>query len=863
MSALHYSDNPLKRPESAGYGWSGSIVILIACMLQTALAEPIGITGILEGRVRDKQTKEPLVGATIAVLGTTQGATSDSEGKFKINNIRAGLYDVRFSYVGYKTQVMTAVTILPDLRTRLDIDLEVGAVQLEGMEIRATRPLIQKDQASTAFNISETKLDRLPISKFADALSLQPGVTQEGNVRGGKINEVVYLVDGMPIQDVVSGGIGINLPKTAINGMTIHTGGFDAEYGNALSGVVNVITKNASNESKYGVRVEQDDWVPYGLIKQVDKLLEMEVNAAGPIINDRVFFFFANNFNFSDTRWWQDFRHSMSSPIKKEISGFGKIEYVPSATMRLNLQGVYTLQNWRDYEYSWRYNLPGLPPRSKNSYRVALTASQTLSDRSYYTFSLSTLYNQSRIGEGPKSDVPLIPYQYDFFLRYVIDGSRSWWQDARQHIYSVKGEYTTELWKNHMVKLGAELNQYDIFSDLLKLEPQKTYFGKPIADAPLLNYSNSYSYRPRSGSVYLQDKAQIVEDGSNFSVGLRWDFFDPTAERPLVDFVLTNPNVYQETVTGTVKSTLKQQLSPRISLALPLGESNFFFINYGHYFQLPLFDYLYSGLNPAQISQGTKNIQAGNPDLEPERVILWEAGFKRSLNEDVVGSLTFFRKEAKNQIDSKTLVPFDSKAAGDYGFATYVNNAEANSTGIELMLSRERSDVVSGSFSYTYMVTEGVSEYADQQVAFSQWGFSLPARSFPLSWDQRHTLKGDIDLKLPGGIQGNAILLYNTPRPYTYYPTRDGFTALDTTKVFLPNNARMYDVFLVNLKLFKQIPLGDRGTTVLTLYADIRNVFNRANVRWVDSNSRIGGELQDPGAYYDPRRVRVGIRVEF
>jgi len=838
------------------------LVVSWGILMNDASGGTFGTTGVLEGRVRDKQTLEPLAGANVLIVGTTQGATTDTEGKYRIGNIRAGVYDVRFSIIGYKTVVMTGVTILPDLRTRQDVELQVGIVEVEGIEIRATRPLIQKDQASTSFNISETKLDRLPISKFADALTLQPSVTQEGNVRGGKINEVVFLIDGLPVQDVVSGGVGINLPKSSINGMTIHTGGFDPEYGNALSGVVNVITKSADNVNKLAFRIEQDNWIPYNLIKQVDKSTELEFSAAGPLVSDRLFFFTANNVSLSDTRWWQDFQHAFDSPIKKEVSGFGKLEFVPTSTTRLNLQGIYTVQRWRDYEYSWRYNLAGLPARSKDSYRLALVLSQTLNERSYLTASVSTLYSESGIGEGSKSDMSTNPFTYDFFLRYVVGGSKNWWALSHQHVYTLKTDFTSEIWRNHMLKIGAELNQYQITSDLVKLEPQKTYFGKPLPGEPPLNYSNSYDYAPRSGSIFVQDKVQVVEDGSNVTFGLRWDFLDPTAERPLVEFIPTNPNEYTQVVTGRTRASLKQQVSPRISIAMPLGSSDFFFINYGQYFQFPIFDYLYSGINPATIQRGAKNVQAGNVDLEPERLVAWEAGFKRSLSENAVGSLTYFRKQAKNQIDSKTIVPFDSKSAGDYGFATYVNNAEANSAGLEVVVTRERDDPVLGSISYTFMVTEGVSEYADQQVNISQWGFAVPTRAFPLSWDQRHTIKADIDVKLSGGIQANVVLMYNSARPYTYYPTRDGYTPQDASKVFLPNNGRMFDVYFVNLKLFKQFPLDETGKRSVTIYADTRNIFNRKNVKWIDSNGRIGGELADPGGYFDPRRVRVGFRVE-
>jgi hypothetical protein len=160
------------------------------------------------------------------------------------------------------------------------------------------------------------------------------------------------------------------------------------------------------------------------------------------------------------------------------------------------------------------------------------------------------------------------------------------------------------------------------------------------------------------------------------------------------------------------------------------------------------------------------------------------------------------------------------------------------------------------------MVTEGLSEYADQSINYSQWGFPLVATPFPLSWDQRHTVKVDVDFQGPFGIQGNVVAMYNSPRPYTYYPTRDGFTPLNPSQRFIPNNARMYDVALVDAKFSRQLVLDAAGRYLLQIYLDARNLLNRKNVRWMDSSGRIGGELGDPTAYYDFRRVRIGLKME-
>jgi hypothetical protein len=152
-----------------------------------------------------------------------------------------------------------------------------------------------------------------------------------------------------------------------------------------------------------------------------------------------------------------------------------------------------------------------------------------------------------------------------------------------------------------------------------------------------------------------------------------------------------------------------------------------------------------------------------------------------------------------------------------------------------------------------------VTEAADQGLNYAQWGFPVAAEPYPLSWDQHHTVKADAEVTLWDRLNVNAVFQYHSPRPYTYYPTRDGYRPLDSSKVFVPNNRRMEHVVFVNVKVSTDLEVGPKG--VLTLYVDGRNILGRSNVRWMDSSGRVGGELGDPSATYDPRRVRIGLEL--
>ncbi len=836
--------------------------IIGAIVLCSTRLFALGITGSIEGRILELSSHRPVIGANVIIVGTTIGTVSDTAGRYRFPNVRAGSYDLRFSGVGYKSVFVRGVSVEIDLRTHIDVTMELSAVEMEEVEVVAQTPLIQTDLAATAYTVTSGKFTALPVSTFQEVLSLQPGVTLDGHVRGGKTNEGEYLVDGLPVQDVFSGNAGTNLPRESISSMTMSTGGFSAQYGNAMSGIVNIVTRSGSNTHQFLARAEVDNVLPANFNQQRDNLKELELSANGPIITDNLFYYTANTVTLTDTRWRQDFQYFFPSPVSQEFSGIGKVDYLLTPATRLSGQFIYSIRDSRDYEYSWRYNLAGLPELKRNSYRAAATLSHTSSDKTFYTLSLSDFFVHNRIGEAYDIDT-LRPWQYDLFYRFVQAGDRFWHGDHRQNILTLKGDFSTFYGDAQTISGGIEFNQYTIASVLERFDPPLTYFGKPIEGKPLLAYYNDYRYLPRSGGVFLQDKIEFKSDGSTLNLGIRWDFLDPAVSQPLVAYGPSVHDTVTASIIGSKKASLKNQFSPRVALSMPISLTSILYLNYGLYYQYPLFDYLYSGLTPAQIKTGTVPVLAGNPNLDPEETLSWEIGYKQAFRKQWLASLVYFQKTVRNQIDSKTLVPSDSKIAGDFGYASYVNSAQANISGVEVLLVKEGEGRVTGSVSYTYMITEGTSDYVNQAINYAQWGFPLAASPYPLSWDQRHTVKADLAALLFWDIRANATMTFATGRPYSFYPTTDGFTPADTSVQFVPNNKRMDQTLVVNAKFIRKFVLDEQSHSTLSVYVDVRNLMNKKNVLWVDSNGQVGGELSDPSAYSDPRRARVGINVEF
>jgi outer membrane receptor for ferrienterochelin and colicin len=293
---------------------------------------------------------------------------------------------------------------------------------------------------------------------------------------------------------------------------------------------------------------------------------------------------------------------------------------------------------------------------------------------------------------------------------------------------------------------------------------------------------------------------------------------------------------------------------------MQLTERGYLFVNLGWYVQYPLFEYMYTGLDRVTLATGLSAI-TGNPNLEPERTKSFEISVRYVLAENLVGSVTYFRKETTNQIDSKTFVQGDSKVSGSYGFAEFVNNPYAEAEGVELVLARERGEWVTGELSYTLMRAQGISGSANDGFFRAQYGLPPAVRLYPLSWDQTHAVKLTTTVTMPWRTSINLFLHWRTGRPYTNYPTATGFEPVDSS-LFQPNNERMAGYSNIDLRIDQRFKLGWTHAAMLVLYLDVRNLLDRQNVSWMDSNGLIGGELGDPSGYFIGRRTSLGVRLD-
>ncbi|MBU1065813.1 TonB-dependent receptor, partial [bacterium] len=209
-------------------------------------------TGKISGRVVDSQTGDPLMGVNVYLENTYLGASTDINGEFYIINITAGRYNLVAGMIGYTTYKVKDVEVMVDLTTQQQIRLSSSVLDLgEVIEVFATRPVVQMDVTSGQAVVTSKQLEALPVETIGDVLSTKAGITKgaggEIHIRGGRSSEIGYLVDGISVSDPSFGGMPVGVENSIIQELKVVSGTFDAEYGQAMSGIVNIVTKDGGN----------------------------------------------------------------------------------------------------------------------------------------------------------------------------------------------------------------------------------------------------------------------------------------------------------------------------------------------------------------------------------------------------------------------------------------------------------------------------------------------------------------------------------------------------------------------------------------------------------------------------------------
>lgn len=275
-------------------------------------------SGKITGKVLDAQTGQPLIGANVVIDGTTKGASTNADGEYVILNVAPGTIDLKASYIGYTPTLVTDVRVRTDLTTEQDFKLQPQSLEGEEIVVQAERKAILKDVTSSESRVSSEDIEKLPVQEVSDVIKLQSGVNVDDNgqihIRGGRASEVSYVVDGIRVTDDYNRSQGVRIENQSIQELNVVSGTFNAEYGQAMSGIINIVTKTGGNQFKADVRgwsggylVGTNKSIYDGLATEPskfnpDRQYNLNASVSGPIVREKLTFF-ASARTFHNDGW--------------------------------------------------------------------------------------------------------------------------------------------------------------------------------------------------------------------------------------------------------------------------------------------------------------------------------------------------------------------------------------------------------------------------------------------------------------------------------------------------------------------------------------------------------------------------------
>jgi len=452
------------------------------------------VTGKISGRVADAASNQPLAGANILVEGTTMGAASLPSGEYFILNVPPGTYTLRARMIGYRQMVVEEVMVRADFTTEINFRLEeTVAAELEPVVIRAERPIIQPDVTATTRFISSQEIQNLPTRGYQEAAYLQTGVIAFAlqpdfditdsesqnqpflNIRGGRYNEVAYYVDGFSQQDPLTGLSSTAINQSAIQEMTVLTGGFNAEYGRIMSGAVNVITREGGSAYEGAFEAITDnlggDWV--GADKYDYNVYDISLGGPGlvaPIFGDKVNFYMSG-----ERRWGRDRSPKIVRPPQAEggilpgnsLAGWswqGKLTYQPTAAVKFNFGALGSYDDWKEYRNTYLFNIDHSARYEDLNYSFTGGMTHVLSPATFYTVAGSYFTTDRKRGDG---------LHYDDLAAYARPGGNPRYDQYLNLFYNIDDPATDiVLDRQGTVLSGDESHVWDDY-----LHRNSRYFG--------------------------------------------------------------------------------------------------------------------------------------------------------------------------------------------------------------------------------------------------------------------------------------------------------------------------------------------------------------------------------------------------
>ncbi len=709
-------------------------------------------TGRLVGKVINQETGESLPGATIKIKELAMATAADATGRYKIIGIKPGRYSIEALLIGYKQVKNYAVEIYAGETTTLDFTLEPTVLPL-GTEVivHGERPLMDPTTPTAIRSIQPGELKRGPARSLSEIIQELPGVVEideELHIRGGRTYETQFMVDGVSITDpLIRKGFGHSLNANTIRELNLYSGGANAEFYGATSGVVEIITREGHDKFSGSVIYKNDHLFSSSGFST--DLVELTFSGPEPITSALInktglpgeaYFFWSGNFLLTNT--FLPYSHDLHSSTLRgsslaprsdnhystmfkltwKLTPLVKFSFAHSQAATINQDRSILQTRIRTIDYSYGYPfeyqniLDTYNTFTKESnqqtlildYRISLAKQLRVTVARFFT----TLHSDVRGKhwteyEEPIDDQPdIFEISEDSSYFTIEQGDGFWdsgdgdsWYDHYIENYTFKTTYQTEVEPNYTIKLGAQTEHQTIqVLDIYKPWLGESGFG--------LNY-DAYQAKPSTYGAFVQNNINL--QGMVFDFGARYDVWFPGkyAEEALAaDSIspLTEAirDEFEEETAVVFGRRARGIISPRFGIANLLTRNLTLFGSYSRFARKPPPQYVYAKLyTPSQSAYQL----FGNPALDFEKVTNIEVGMKYLPNKKSAIGISAYIKYIQDYI-AATIVAPDPRFP-DETFFLYFNLDYATSQGVEIEYIHKYSDVVQLSANCAFSKAKG------------------------------------------------------------------------------------------------------------------------------------------------------------
>lgn len=732
----------------------------------------------LTGNITDKITGEPLIGASVVLVGTYKGNSADIDGNYVINEIKPGDYDIKVQYIGYETKIYTGITFKAGEKKNLDIILSEQTESLNEVTVVGRSSQVNLELAASEVSLRQEEISEMNVRDVQEVLEMQAGVlkTQDGlQVRGGRVYETEYIVDGISAQDPLAGtGFGVDVSSSAISDLSLITGGAGAEYGGGTAGVVNTSIREGGEKFMISGSWQRDYFTNPDIATSFNTdRVELNMGTPIPFTNKKLTLFTSATMYLTDEYFGNQADQLRSSLFSNNpeywaprqtnsYSNTIKLAYQLKPGTKLTLTNQHSLninQNTRSlqivgfnailtpgYQYNRSLSLDNATTYTHHSNLTALNFNHLINQNWGVSLSAGRLFTNLRADANGRpfrtetvdqilDEDNIITYPVDIFDGssddlgiYFVNtsdgglinngGITPTWHDhyAEEYTLNLKATYIPN--KTNEVSFGTQ----NTFTEYQWVDVTAPWVGAPIRindsvttqNLSIGSSNDIWKVNPAEGALFLQDK--ISYNGISATLGLRLNYWAPGK---FVDDAVANPDA---PVIDQVREDYMDKTFGMFGLRwktrlLPKINVSFPVTENNMLY----FNYGHSMRlpHPRFVYAGLDPTyqdrsflsSLGNPDLDPEVNVSYEIGYKSKLTKDLAFTVTAFNNNRFDYIVSRSVIVRD-QSGRNVTKTFYINQDYANIYGVEVGVQFRMARYLRTFGNVAYQVAKGKSNSA-------------------------------------------------------------------------------------------------------------------------------------------------------